>query len=256
MSGDGTLVAAAGEDGVVYVWNVETGAVHCEFKGHSAYVTSVFMANSGNVVASASGDGSVRVWQVRRACSRCRALHGASRDSARVQVVRKDLLRKFKGHRGVVWSVVVVDDGSTCMSSGADGTVRVWNVDVGTAAACFRVDAGEVFALSSCELVSRVVVTGAVSGRVSLWDWRTAAVLWQHSEHRVAVRSVWLSEDGRFVFSSDDDGVVVRVDADTGGDAIALRTHTQSVTSVCASFDGVRAFSSSRDGTVCAWAFT
>ena len=81
--------------------------------------------------------------------------------------------------------------------------------------------------------------------------------LWRHSVHTSKVRSVWLTEDGRFVFSAGDDGVVVRVDALSGEDAIALRSGSAApVTSVCSSFDGTRAFSSSQDGHVCVWAFT
>lgn len=81
--------------------------------------------------------------------------------------------------------------------------------------------------------------------------------LWRHVVHAGRrVNGISVSDDGRFLFSGGDDGVVVRVDAATGTEAIALRGHDGPVTSVAATFDGTRAVSSSHDGTLRTWAFT
>ncbi len=88
-----------------------------------------------------------------------------------------------------------------------------------------------------------------------MWVCNALDQVWRHKHHTGAVRCVWVSEDGRFVFSGGEDGSVVRVGAG-GDDPVALRDHEGPVLSVAASFDGTRAFSSGTDGTVRVWGFT
>jgi len=51
-------------DGVVQMWNYQTGQLLKEFTGHSASVSSVAISGRGNAVASGSMDGLIYVWNV------------------------------------------------------------------------------------------------------------------------------------------------------------------------------------------------
>ncbi|MET9118845.1 P-loop NTPase fold protein [Streptomyces longwoodensis] len=62
FSGDGTLLATAGDDGVVRVWDPRTGrAVHA-LTGHTAGVLSVAFSRRRNLLASTGYDGTIRIW--------------------------------------------------------------------------------------------------------------------------------------------------------------------------------------------------
>ncbi|WP_338765868.1 hypothetical protein V7968_41470 [Nocardia vulneris] len=63
LSPDRQFVVTGGEDGVVRIWSVATGA--CDsLVGHVNVVWRVAVSPDGRVVASGSGDNSVRLWDV------------------------------------------------------------------------------------------------------------------------------------------------------------------------------------------------
>lgn len=243
LSGDGVTVAAGGEDCTVYVWNTESGRLTWSlggFEGHSSWIACVALDTPGSAVLSSGRDSLLRHWSL---------------DTGR-------LLHAYKGHTGTIWSCAFIDSGRYAVSSGADGTCRIWDVDTGSAIAVFSVCKGDVFSVTASSLRPGVVVCGGWDGRVSAWDWTHQELMWEHFGHKdesgtaTAVRSVWMSEDGRFVFSGSDDGVVGRVDAENGEDMVSLRGHAGPVTGVMSSFDGLHLFSGGRDGTVRVWTFT
>jgi RNA polymerase sigma factor (sigma-70 family) len=65
FSPDGRLLAHAGLDRVLYVWDVATGQVLARFEGHQGPIGSVVFAPHGRSVATASGDTTALVWDVK-----------------------------------------------------------------------------------------------------------------------------------------------------------------------------------------------
>jgi WD40 repeat protein len=61
FSADGSLLAAAGGDGTVCVWETKTGKL-ARLEGHRERVTAVAFAPKGNLLASGGGDNLVRLW--------------------------------------------------------------------------------------------------------------------------------------------------------------------------------------------------
>jgi WD40 repeat protein/serine/threonine protein kinase len=74
--------------------------------------------------------------------------------------------------------------------------------------------------------------------------------------HRVAVRCLCLSADGRFALSGGEDGAVVVWDLATGCPRPISEAHQGAVKSVCLSGDGRRALSAGVDSTVKLWEVT
>jgi WD40 repeat protein len=62
---DGTLVAAAGSDPTVRLWDAATGREVHALRGHEAAVTCVVFSPDGQRLASADLDRKVRLWDVR-----------------------------------------------------------------------------------------------------------------------------------------------------------------------------------------------
>lgn len=243
ITGDGGTVCSGGEDGVVRVWSVSSRRLVHELVGHTAWVLCVSVANEpgldGHILASGGGDASVRVWDI----------------------ITGLCLHTLLGHTGPVKCVCVTDQGTRVLTGGSDGRVRVWDGVTGEpvlVVTALSAGLSDVAAVGACALLPNFLVLGNAEGVVAAWRYGGAgrpAEVWRHKHHTGAVRCVWVSEDGRFVFSGGEDGSVVRVGAG-GDDPVALRDHEGPVLSVAASFDGTRAFSSGTDGTVRVWGFT
>jgi WD40 repeat protein len=107
FSPDGNLLATAGQDGTVRLWNPDTGdPVGRPLTGHTAPVESVAFSPDGNLLATAGQDGTVRLWNP---------------DTG------DPVGRPLTGHTDAVASVAFSPDGNLLATASIDGTVRLWD---------------------------------------------------------------------------------------------------------------------------------
>ena len=101
----GATLAAASGDGLVRLWNVETGLAELVLTGHNGSVESVAYSPDGSILASGGSDLSVRFWDT-----------GTGESLASVM-----------GHTAAVARLAFSPDGTLLASGGNDG-VRLWEV--------------------------------------------------------------------------------------------------------------------------------
>lgn len=105
---NGIYVFSGGSDKIVRMWAVTNGYPVRMFTGHTGNITAMACSPSGKILASADDAGIIILWDL--ASGRLR--------------------KRMRGHaRGGIWSISWSVESTVLVSGGADGTVRVWDVD-------------------------------------------------------------------------------------------------------------------------------
>jgi WD40 repeat protein/Tfp pilus assembly protein PilF len=104
-------VLTGGDDGLVRVFDLQSGRELRTLAGHQKAVGKLAVASDGQTVASGSDDGTVKVWAIEPGKLMRTLEHGATE----------------------VWSVTFAADGKTLASGTQDDVVRVWDAFSGRA---------------------------------------------------------------------------------------------------------------------------
>jgi WD40 repeat protein len=232
FSQDGSRVVSGSDDKMVRIWNVTTGGVEAELKGHTDRVTYVAFSQDGSRVFSGTEDNRVRIWNV----------------------MMGEVEAELKCHKNSpVTSVALSQDGSRVVSARSDGgTVRIWNVTTGKVEAELKSHTDSVTFIAFSQDGSQVIY-GSHDCMVRIWNVITGKVEAELKGHTDRVRSVAFSQNGSRVISGSDDKTVRIWNVTTGKVEAELKGHTDWVRSVAFSRDGSQVVSGSDDNTVRIW---
>lgn len=149
-----TLVATAAGDGVVRLWNAETGEQWNRFDNGSGIVFALAFCTIGRqqLLVTAAQDGSVRFWDVRDG----------------------RLARSIDAHDGPVFALTLagtMTTGQVLATAGEDGYVRLWQLETGLPVGELPGHHTAVRALAfGTGAENSVLVSGGDDGRVRIWD--------------------------------------------------------------------------------------
>jgi WD40 repeat protein len=188
VSDDASVIAAAGEDEFVRLYNLATGHMIAEQAAHRDWIRTVAFAAAAPVLAAGSGDGSATIWS-----------------TANHQLT---LVRNVPQQETRVRAVALSHDGGLLVAAGEDATLRAFTADdgepVGVRPALSHVDWIRALALTD----RGAVVAGCEDGSIRIWE--------DQADHHLAVLShglntVWSTQfarNGRYALLGRGDGLV------------------------------------------------
>ena len=282
-SPDGSLIASAGHDNVVNIWDSQSGTLIKTLRGHGGRVRSCTFSPDGLFVLSGSHDGRAMVWSL-EGYREVRVLKGrvleghtdtvlsarfsssgdqvvtASRDrTARIwDASRPEMLRELsEGHEFLASSAVFFADGRRMLTAAGDNTVRLWDVAAGTELLCLEGTGRDgALALSHNE---QWILAGSTDGSATLFDLGGQLLQRLSPGEAVsgAVTAVGFGPDDNLLLIGDSHGRCqfwART-SENGPWTKRFQRHNHSRRIVATAFlpDGRKALTASLDNTVAQW---
>lgn len=147
-SADGKRLATASRDKATKVFDSQTGAQIVTFSGHTDTAADIAFLGDGSTLISSGKDQRLRIWKVVDG-TEVRSLTGFGDDVPRLIVLPNEtvvsasldrrvrlhqlsdgkVLKTYEGSPVPLYSLAVSPDGTLAIAGGADGHVRVWNIE-------------------------------------------------------------------------------------------------------------------------------
>ncbi len=192
ISPQGDLVATAGADRSIRLWNAATGQeIGGPLLGHTGEVTGVAFSPDGATMVSSGRDQTLRWWdvaartqvgvveapvfgQLMRVAISPNGAYVASAGSAGLLGIwdlrtRQAVGKPLAGHSGWVLGLAFTPDSSGVASASADGTVRLWDVSSSTQRGPALLGAAQQMTAAAVSPDGRLLLATGSDAMVRLW---------------------------------------------------------------------------------------
>jgi len=190
----GSLIASAGVDGLVKIYDARSGQPRASLKGSSDSIMNVTFSPNDQMLLASGNDNIARVWSLKYG----RVLH------------------TLVGHTHKVFASTFTTDGSRAITGSHDRTVRFWDI-AGANGACSR----SLRCVSTCNYLSvnqndNILATAHLDMHVRFWSILSGELMHDLGDlHGGQATSVEFSKDGLLAATASRDHTVKIVDIRT-----------------------------------------
>jgi len=238
-SPDGKLLASAGKDLSVILWDTQTNQpIGQPLQGHTNWINALAFSPDNHTLLSVSIDGTIRRWDVSTGKLIGDPLTPNSTELWSVAfnpdgktfatgdkngtillwdtATGKPIGKPLAGHTDLVYALTYSPDGKILASASGDGTIRLWDANNGNPFGDPLAEhKGSVLALAFSPDGTRLASTG-VDETVILWDPSTGEYIDEFpTEHTKRVKALAFSNDGTLLATASDDNTVRLWDTST-----------------------------------------
>jgi WD40 repeat protein len=231
FSPDGSILASAGRDMTVRLWDPSTGeSINEPLMGHEDGISDIAFSPDGTLLASASEDQTVRLWD---------------------PATGEQLGDPLSGHNRTVSSVAFSPDGSMLASGDWNNTIILWDPDTGTQLRSIEIlqsadpdldwdwtdEVWDVAFSPDGQMLASVTCGGRIDmacfvSLIELWDPFTGEKIDQIiTSSFLEIPKIAFSPDGQLIVSVNDSGQVQIWDPITGdqlGDTMQIKSSERS----------------------------
>lgn len=226
---DGHKAISGGVDGVLKVWNLESGQSQ-DLKSHNDTIMGVAITPNGKKAISGGVDGVLRIWN----------------------------LETFQFHTldaqtDIIWDVAITPDGKKAITGNNDGTISIWDLETEEShilqSHSNRTNSVDI------SLDGKKALSGSTDGELKLWDLETTnyEVLKGHND---IISSVVFFPDAKKAISGSHDGMLRIWDLTTGESKLVKNSQNSTIWGtwdVAITPDGKEAVTGCGAGELRAW---
>jgi WD40 repeat protein len=270
FSPDGKRIATASSDGVVGIWDADTGRASVPLMSHAGKVVLVKFSPDGRRLYTASADKTARVWDTESGLEALPALvHSAPITMAELTIDGRKLITVADGKLrmwdagsgqatptvidvyGYAFCIDISADGRRVVMGGRTGVARVWDLESGALVVELPAKQGWLQSVRFSPTGDRVV-TSSYDKHSAVWELATARKLCEVRATDV-IHDAAFSPDGRRFATVGRDYTARIFDAQTGEPLSPPMEHKTVVTRVGFSPDGQRLLTIGWDNTAWVW---
>lgn len=228
FSKDGKLLAIAGGDRKIRIYDAATYKLMHTLVGHQALIFDLEFSNDANVLSSASWDGTIRTWDIQKETwdSYIELKQGApyklryspndlyllSGDlNKNIDFWENDTRENFRtliGHTEPISGIEFSEDGGKVVTSSWDGKIKLWHTLTGMQTAKFNDKGAPIYSVNFSPEQTHII-SGDGDRKVKFWNIQTGQLDQQLSGHISAVTDIKLTSDGKLMITRGMNGEVI-----------------------------------------------
>lgn len=269
----GNILASGSSDGIVKLWDAQTGELKQTFEASGSSVVSIAFSPDGRFFAVATvgsyGDGAIIIRDVQTLETKQKLTEGNiqiivfSPDSNTLavgnisgqlklwDVASGKVKQTLEGQAIQTHAIAFSPDGKFLAGGGWGSTVKLWELQTGTLKHELAGHDNDILTVAFSP-DGKMLASGSLDATVKLWNVETGALKQTLPGQNNFIDSVSFSTDGKILAGASNRAILLW-DVQTGAVKQELTGHTDGINSVSFSPDGKLLASGSQDATVKLW---
>lgn len=178
----GKLVATAGDDHVVYLWDLSTGTIVQRLRAHQDWVHTLAFSPHGKALASAGSDRRVIFWDVASA----------------------EKLYVFESHDHPVTKIAWSHGGDFIAGTGFEDKLRIYDAHTRALVRELKGPCNDMRVVNY-SLDDSLLAAGGRDGVVRIWKASDGQHIVDYHPHRHRIRGLEFSPDGKYIVTAGED---------------------------------------------------